>query len=181
MVTSKPRRQRLIDIHAVADILGVDAWRAERIAKIAPGFPRYKQESPYRWDEAEIIAFAESRIRTPRAKPPLDPRITRLINALRDIGGPIDVHTVHLDMGGLHQVTVKLQDQPNSQLANGRMRAPMAELLIALGDALPLLHQFLESHWFAEAYDDVRASNEQLCYTMERILAELRRIGIFRT
>lgn len=114
-------------------------------------------------------------------KATVDPRIVRLINALRDIGGPIDVHTVHLDMGGLHQVTVKVEGQPNSQLASGRMRAPMAELLVALGDALPLLQEFLDSRWFAEVYDETRAENEQLRNTMERVLAELRRGGIFKT
>lgn len=116
----------------------------------------------------------------------VDPRIAKLINAIRDMRlgeAALDVHTVGLQMDGLHQVHIKRLDRTgrDATLFQGNARAEFTDLVSAVVDALPLLHDFLEQHWFVEVYDEVRGANENLNQTLKAVLSTLRRGGIFKT
>lgn len=115
-------------------------------------------------------------------KDPVDPRITRLIEAVRALAGcEIDTHVVGPQMTGLHQIRINLHDVPGPRgtLFQGSGRSEFTELVEAVADATPLLQEFLQSHWFAETFDEVRGQNERLMGALHGIQRELRRIAVF--
>lgn len=62
-----------------------------------------------------------------------------------------------------------------------RRGSPRTKVIRAAIAAVPVLEEFLDSHMFAEAYDEIRAENEVLHKMLGGILGELRKGGIFKT